>query len=181
MVTMRHALVGAVLGLALAAPGWAQGAADDQGPNPLAARFGLRASYVSPGDFGSGLGAGADVTFGAGTQKWMVGVEWADSSLPVSVLNPALSGYDVPTNLWGLTVTWLNEQAAPSPRWSWGLGLGWYQADSWQINENHVGAHALARLALSENWFAEARYVLGTKFGDDLDMDGFRASLGYAF
>jgi hypothetical protein len=181
MVTMRHGLVAAVLSLALAAPSWAQGAGQDEDSNPLAARFGLRAAYVNTGDFDSGLGVGADVSFGAGTQKWMVGVEWADGSLPVSVLNPALSGYDVKTNLWGLTVTWLNEASQPAPRWAWGVGLGWYQADSWQINENHVGAHALARIGLSDNWFAEARYVLGTKFGSNLDADGLRVSLGYEF
>lgn len=175
----KYASVLLVVALMLPCFALAQFDDDDMDSAAPAREWRVRAGWFDMGDADSGLGIGVDYLFPAFKQNWSVGLEWGDGETSATVL-----GHTVTESLdvWGLTWNWLKTVQTPEYKnnWYYGAGLGWYRVENGDSDDS-FGLQLVAGMDLSKSWYGEIKYVFGTDFEGDADVDGLRVSFGYKF
>jgi len=89
-------------------------------------------------------------------------------------------------DIWSGSATYLQRMSG-RPGTYYGAGAGWYNVSENGWSDDSIGYHVLFGMEFGSPdqfgepaWFAQARYVFGTDFGD-ADIDGFQASVGRRF
>ncbi len=134
--------------------------------------LGVRAGWFDMGDFDSGLGVGVDLKFNLFGQKWLGGVEWGDGEYSSYGSSSTFSA-----NIYDANLNWITVVPTESYEFYLGAGAGWYRIEN-SDSEDGLGFQALAGLNFGKKLYADVRYVFGTDFDSDVNVDGLRLSVG---
>jgi hypothetical protein len=129
-----------------------------------------RVGYFDLGDMGGEVGAGVDVRFGLLGQKWLAGVEAAGG-----------------TDMLDANVNLLMDVPLVAADVYIGGGAGIYRVDRHGETDQCPALQGVVGISTGvadlDDWFLEARYVLGTDFDYGKvnvdNIDGIRLTLGY--